>query len=79
MIAAVNICVELGTVTETEADEVLGVFKMYGFPDSVSGISIDDVIAVSKNDKKNPKGAVDAVVIEDKTEDKKKKKKKGSK
>lgn len=34
---------------------------------------------VSKNDKKNPKGAVDAVVIEDKTEDKKKKKKKGSK
>ena len=36
-------------------------------------------VKVSKNDKKNPKGAVDAVVIEDKTEDKKKKKKKGSK
>ena len=36
-------------------------------------------VKVSKNDKKSPKGAVDAVVIEDKTEDKKKKKKKGSK
>ena len=36
-------------------------------------------VKVSKNDKKNPKGAIDAVVIEDKTEDKKKKKKKGSK
>lgn len=63
MIAALNICVELGTVTEAEADEVLGVFKMYGFPDSVSGISIDDVIAVSKNDKKMDAGKVKFILL----------------
>ena len=53
--------------------------EIFGYIFNRKSMTEVTAIKVSKNDKKNPKGAVDAVVIEDKTEDKKKKKKKGSK
>ena len=52
MIAALNISVARGHITQTEYDDAIQMFKDYAFPTSVTGISIDDVIRVSKSDKK---------------------------
>ena len=63
MIAALNICVELGTITGEERDDALNTFALYEFPDHVTGIKIDDVIAVSKNDKKMDAGKVKFILL----------------
>ena len=52
MIAALNISVARSHITQTEYDDAIQMFKDYAFPTSVTGISIDDVIRVSKSDKK---------------------------
>ena len=52
MIAALNISVTRGHITQAEYDDAIQMFKDYAFPTNVTGISIDDVIRVSKNDKK---------------------------
>ena len=63
MIAALNICVELGTISSEERDDALKTFAMYEFPDHVTGINIDDVVAVSKNDKKMDAGKVKFILL----------------
>ena len=63
MIAALNICVELGTITGEERDDALNTFALYECPDHVTGIKIDDVIAVSKNDKKMDAGKVKFILL----------------
>ena len=63
MIAALNICVELGTITGEERDDALNTFALYEFPDHVTGIKIDDVVAVSKNDKKMDAGKVKFILL----------------
>ena len=63
MIAALNICVELGTITANERDDALKTFALYEFPDHVTGIKIDDVVAVSKNDKKMDAGKVKFILL----------------
>ena len=63
MIAALNICVELGTITAKERDDALKTFALYEFPDHVTGIKIDDVVAVSKNDKKMDAGKVKFILL----------------
>lgn len=52
MIAALNISVTRGHITQAEYDGAIQMFKDYAFPTNVTGISIDDVIRVSKSDKK---------------------------
>lgn len=52
MIAALNICVEKGTITKEEYDDIYNTFKAYNFPMTVDKTTIDEVIAASKNDKK---------------------------
>ena len=52
MIAALNICVERGTITKEEYDDIYNTFKAYNFPMTVDKTTIDEVIAASKNDKK---------------------------
>ena len=52
MIAALNISVTRGHITQAEYDDAIQMFKDYAFPTNVTGISIDDVIRVSKSDKK---------------------------
>lgn len=52
MIAALNISVTRGHITQAEYDDAIRMFKDYAFPTNVTGISIDDVIRVSKSDKK---------------------------
>ena len=52
MIAALNISVTRGHIIQAEYDDAIQMFKDYAFPTNVTGISIDDVIRVSKSDKK---------------------------
>lgn len=52
MIAALNISVTRGHIAQAEYDDAIQMFKDYAFPTNVTGISIDDVIRVSKSDKK---------------------------
>lgn len=52
MIAALNISVTRGHIAQAEYDDAIQMFKAYAFPTNVTGISIDDVIRVSKSDKK---------------------------
>lgn len=52
MIAALNISVTRGHITQAEYDDAIQMCKDYAFPTNVTGISIDDVIRVSKSDKK---------------------------
>lgn len=63
MIAALNICVSLGTITKEERDDALELFRLYEFPDYVTGINIDDVITVSKSDKKMDAGKVKFILL----------------
>ena len=46
-----------------ERDDALKTFAMYEFPDHVTGINIDDVVAVSKNDKKMDAGKVKFILL----------------
>ena len=46
-----------------ERDDALKTFALYEFPDHVTGIKIDDVVAVSKNDKKMDAGKVKFVLL----------------
>ena len=52
MIAALNISVTRGHITQAEYDDAIQMFHDYAFPTNVTGMSIDDVIRVSKSDKK---------------------------
>ena len=63
MIAALKICVSKGTITDAQFNDIIEVFKSYNFPLSVSGITIDRVIEVSKNDKKMDGGKIKFILL----------------
>ena len=63
MIAALKICVSKGTITYAQFNDIIEVFKSYNFPLSVSGITIDRVIEVSKNDKKMDGGKIKFILL----------------
>lgn len=63
MIAALKICVSKGTITDAQFIDIIEVFKSYNFPLSVSGITIDRVIDVSKNDKKMDGGKIKFILL----------------
>lgn len=52
MVAALKISLTRGMISQTDYDHALELFQQYEFPVTVSGIEIDDVICVSKSDKK---------------------------
>ena len=63
MIAALRICVNRGYIYEGEYTAALDMFKLYEFPVSVSGISADDVVNVSKSDKKMDAGKIKFILL----------------
>lgn len=63
MIAALDISREKGFITDDEYNEAIDVFKSYSFPLNVTGISIDDVVKVSKNDKKMDAGRIKFILL----------------
>lgn len=65
MIAALNISVEKGFISKNEYDDAINMFKEYDFPLTVNNISIDDIISVSKNDKKMDKGKIKFILLKE--------------
>lgn len=64
MIAALNISKDKGYISASEYDEVLDMFNAFGFKLSVDGISADDVVKVSKNDKKMDAGMIKFILLD---------------
>ena len=63
MIAALRISVNRGYISQKEYEDVLDLFKLYEFPVTVSGINADDVVKVSKNDKKMDAGKIKFILL----------------
>lgn len=63
MIAALRISVNRGYISQKEYEDVLDMFKLYEFPVTVSGINADDVVKVSKNDKKMDAGKIKFILL----------------
>lgn len=65
MIAALKLCLDNNYILEAEYEEAINMFKQYEFPLTVSGISIEDVVAVSKNDKKMDADKIKFILLKD--------------
>ena len=64
MIAALNISKNRGLITENEWEDAIRLFKNYKFPLTVTGISAEDVVAVSKNDKKMVSNKIKFILLD---------------
>lgn len=64
MIAALRLSVTKGYLTEPEYESAIDMFKSYSFPTTVSGITAEQVVAVSKNDKKMDAGKVKFILLD---------------
>ena len=51
------------TYIKKEYEDVLDMFKLYEFPVTVSGINADDVVKVSKSDKKMDAGKIKFILL----------------
>ena len=56
MVAALEISRTRQLISDAEYEDAINTFKAYNFPVTVGGISVEDVIKVSKNDKKMDAG-----------------------
>lgn len=64
VIAALEICRERGIVAEAEIEAYKDEIRFYNMPLTVSGISADDVIAATKNDKKMEAGVIKFILLD---------------
>ncbi len=63
MIAALDISRKRHLISDEEFDKAIDTFKKYDFPTTVTGIDIEDVIKVSKNDKKMDAGKIKFILL----------------
>lgn len=64
MIAALKISCEKGLISASEYEDALALFEQYSFPLTVSGLQIEEVIAVSKRDKKMDAGQIKFILLD---------------
>ncbi|MBO5458831.1 MAG: 3-dehydroquinate synthase [Lachnospira sp.] len=64
MIASLKISLNRGNISEAEYTEAVEMFKQYGFPVTVTGISVEDVVLVSKSDKKMDAGKIKFILLD---------------
>ncbi len=64
MIASLRLSVTKGYLTEEDYKEAIEMFKAYSFPTTVSGITAEQVVAVSKNDKKMDAGKIKFILLD---------------
>lgn len=64
MLASLAISRQRGLITEQEEAKVREMLQRYHFPMSVKGITADEVIAVSKNDKKMDAGKIKFILLQ---------------
>lgn len=65
MIAAAYLSQKLGYLTDSDIDIIIKTNEMYGLPISVKGMNANDILAVSKNDKKMVGTKVKFVILEE--------------
>lgn len=63
MIAALDISHRRGFLSDEEQKNMLELFEQFGFPTKVQGITAEDVVSVSKNDKKMVSGKVKFILL----------------
>lgn len=63
MIAALDISRKRHLISDEDFDNAIEAFKKYEFPVTVTGIDIEDVIKVSKNDKKMDAGKIKFILL----------------
>lgn len=63
MIAAMKISLSRGYITDSEYHDAIEMFKEYAFPLSISSLDINEIIAVSKNDKKMDAGKIKFILL----------------
>ena len=64
MVAALEISRTRQLISNAEYDDAINTFKAYNFPVTVDGISVEDVIKVSKNDKKMDAGKIKFILLD---------------
>lgn len=63
MIAALDISHRRGFLSDEEQKSIHELFEQFGFPTKVQGITAEDVVVVSKNDKKMVSGKVKFILL----------------
>lgn len=63
MLAAMKLGVMRNTISQKDYDDARNMLAMYDFPTTVSDTTIEDVIAVSKNDKKMDAGQIKFILL----------------
>lgn len=64
MAAALEISRTRQLISDAEYEDAINTFKAYNFPVTVDGISVEDVIKVSKNDKKMDAGKIKFILLD---------------
>lgn len=64
MVAALEISRTRQLISDAEYEDAINTFKVYNFPVTVDGISVEDVIKVSKNDKKMDAGKIKFILLD---------------
>lgn len=64
MAAALKISCDRGMISRADYEDVLTVFDQYGFVLHISGIEADEIIAVSKRDKKMDAGRIKFILLD---------------
>lgn len=65
MIAALQLSINRGLISDEEYEKAITLFEKFNFPLSVSGITSEDVVKVSKNDKKMVSGKVKFILLKE--------------
>lgn len=65
MIAALRISVNRGDIDEGAYNDAIDMFKLYDFPLNVTGITTEDVVKVSKSDKKMDAGKIKFILLKE--------------
>ena len=65
MIAALRISVNRGDIDEEAYNDAIDMFKLYDFPLNVTGITAEDVVKVSKSDKKMDAGKIKFILLKE--------------
>lgn len=64
MVAALEISRTRQLISDAEYEDAINTFKAYNFPVTADGISVEDVIKVSKNDKKMDAGKIKFILLD---------------
>lgn len=65
MMAAAHLSVQRGNIQADEMDRLSELLKKFSLPVSLSGLSAEDILAASKNDKKMEAGVIKFVLLQD--------------